>query len=398
MPTHNDGYLSFEIEEYMSQICSGSLSVLEVAQRMVDSLSGISDRVDTRKHKAILKFYLDNWTPSTLLHERYDNAVKDIITEALRYYKEKTPCPVEHAMDCIKSLFDGPAFGNMKIAKYMYDLCGEDYSLQKLCDDAINPTVSNTLSEKNRQKTVLTFLEKKWNEEYVGNRKSIERNRTLIRETLEAIKKSEEKERCFPEEIINLIRKESGDVPSVQEVVETVLSKLETPGTIISDEFIDNYKTVLEFYHNKWEIVCSFDSSCRQWNTYESLVKALSALGRERRRDEKKKESVHEGAQEFFKKKREDEKEFLTGTDVNTLKEAFNEYINAFVEIMSLKEERLCALVERKDGQIKDLLATLEKLARFGNGDFYGNSDGNMIAIDALKNYRKVGIADGEIV
>ena len=33
---------------------------------------------------------------------------------------------------------------------------------------------------------------------------------------------------------------------------------------------------------------------------------------------------------------------------------------------------------------IQELLATLEKLARLGNGEHYGNSDGNMIALAAI--------------
>lgn len=37
---------------------------------------------------------------------------------------------------------------------------------------------------------------------------------------------------------------------------------------------------------------------------------------------------------------------------------------------------------------VTELVEALEKLARLGNGDHYGNSDGNMIARDALSKYK----------
>ena len=37
---------------------------------------------------------------------------------------------------------------------------------------------------------------------------------------------------------------------------------------------------------------------------------------------------------------------------------------------------------------VTELAEALEKLARLGNGEHYGNSDGNMIARDALSKYK----------
>ena len=37
---------------------------------------------------------------------------------------------------------------------------------------------------------------------------------------------------------------------------------------------------------------------------------------------------------------------------------------------------------------VTELVEALEKLARLGNGEHYGNSDGNMIARDALSKYK----------
>lgn len=42
------------------------------------------------------------------------------------------------------------------------------------------------------------------------------------------------------------------------------------------------------------------------------------------------------------------------------------------------------ALVERLEQQLAALREALEKLARLGNGDRYGNSEGNVIAQNAL--------------
>ena len=42
-----------------------------------------------------------------------------------------------------------------------------------------------------------------------------------------------------------------------------------------------------------------------------------------------------------------------------------------------------------RDAQdVAELVEALEKLARLGNGEHYGNSDGNMIARDALSKYK----------
>lgn len=42
------------------------------------------------------------------------------------------------------------------------------------------------------------------------------------------------------------------------------------------------------------------------------------------------------------------------------------------------------ALVEKLEQQLAELREALEKLARLGNGDRYGNSEGNVIAQNAL--------------
>ena len=54
------------------------------------------------------------------------------------------------------------------------------------------------------------------------------------------------------------------------------------------------------------------------------------------------------------------------------------------VTAMYEMEQALQSQAER----IKELEAALEKLARLGNGDQYGNSDGNMIARAALSKYK----------
>ena len=49
----------------------------------------------------------------------------------------------------------------------------------------------------------------------------------------------------------------------------------------------------------------------------------------------------------------------------------------------------ICALLDRlkaAEAENKRLREALERLARLGNGDQYGNSDGNMIARAALEN------------
>lgn len=54
-----------------------------------------------------------------------------------------------------------------------------------------------------------------------------------------------------------------------------------------------------------------------------------------------------------------------------------------------LSEENLCLAsehIERLNQQVAMQEEALNILARLGNGDKYGNSDGNCIAIDALSN------------
>ena len=46
------------------------------------------------------------------------------------------------------------------------------------------------------------------------------------------------------------------------------------------------------------------------------------------------------------------------------------------------------AALQTQAERIKELEAALEKLARLGNGERYGNSDGNMIARGALSKYK----------
>ena len=46
------------------------------------------------------------------------------------------------------------------------------------------------------------------------------------------------------------------------------------------------------------------------------------------------------------------------------------------------------AALQTQAERIKELEAALEKLARLGNGERYGNSDGNMIARDALAKFK----------
>lgn len=49
------------------------------------------------------------------------------------------------------------------------------------------------------------------------------------------------------------------------------------------------------------------------------------------------------------------------------------------LELSRAKEE-----INKKDETIKELSDALEKLACLGNGDFCGNSEGNMVAREAL--------------
>ena len=50
----------------------------------------------------------------------------------------------------------------------------------------------------------------------------------------------------------------------------------------------------------------------------------------------------------------------------------------------TLTATRAAAELRRLHNLNQDLLAALEKLARLGNGDHFGNSDGNMIARAAI--------------
>ncbi len=50
----------------------------------------------------------------------------------------------------------------------------------------------------------------------------------------------------------------------------------------------------------------------------------------------------------------------------------------------TLTATRAAAELRRLHGVNVELLAALEKLARLGNGDHFGNSDGNMIARAAI--------------
>lgn len=57
------------------------------------------------------------------------------------------------------------------------------------------------------------------------------------------------------------------------------------------------------------------------------------------------------------------------------------------LERMSLStkwDKQAAAELRRLQAVNADLLETLEKLARLGNGEHYGNSDGNMIARAAI--------------
>jgi len=51
---------------------------------------------------------------------------------------------------------------------------------------------------------------------------------------------------------------------------------------------------------------------------------------------------------------------------------------------MWTKGEPAAAELRRLHAANQELLAALEKLARLGNGEHYGNSDGNMIALAAI--------------
>ena len=88
-----------------------------------------------------------------------------------------------------------------------------------------------------------------------------------------------------------------------------------------------------------------------------------------------------------------------------SLKTALYELLNYAETVKELEEENaeLQAQIKKKDNQIKAMQETesgetaelkarlvelekvLEKLACLGNGDFYGNSEGNVIAREALK-------------
>lgn len=54
--------------------------------------------------------------------------------------------------------------------------------------------------------------------------------------------------------------------------------------------------------------------------------------------------------------------------------------------VSQLKDYGAACVAHAQD--VTELVAALEKLARLGNGEHYGNSDGNMIARDALSKYK----------
>jgi len=50
-----------------------------------------------------------------------------------------------------------------------------------------------------------------------------------------------------------------------------------------------------------------------------------------------------------------------------------------------VREEAAAAIIEGQQAENKRLRKALEKLARLGNGEHYGNSEGNVIARKALE-------------
>ena len=74
-------------------------------------------------------------------------------------------------------------------------------------------------------------------------------------------------------------------------------------------------------------------------------------------------------------------------TDGNTY--AINQHLDEREDDDALQEvtaelEQAEARIEELEAKLAEMTEALEKLARLGNGDHYGNSDGNMIAIRAL--------------
>lgn len=45
----------------------------------------------------------------------------------------------------------------------------------------------------------------------------------------------------------------------------------------------------------------------------------------------------------------------------------------------------ICRQITEDDEKLKQVIEILEQIARLGNGDKYGNSTGNSLALDALK-------------
>ena len=61
-------------------------------------------------------------------------------------------------------------------------------------------------------------------------------------------------------------------------------------------------------------------------------------------------------------------------------------YVKVLVNELPFRTELFTRPMPAQD--VTELVEALEKLARLGNGDQYGNSDGNMIARNALSKYK----------
>ena len=77
-------------------------------------------------------------------------------------------------------------------------------------------------------------------------------------------------------------------------------------------------------------------------------------------------------------------------TPQNTNAEALaqmREHVNSYSSLSRHNHNclELCRRLEKLQGQVDRYKTALEKLARLGNGEHYGNSDGNVIAQQALQ-------------
>ena len=63
--------------------------------------------------------------------------------------------------------------------------------------------------------------------------------------------------------------------------------------------------------------------------------------------------------------------------------------IETLRELKQAWHDKFWELDKQKNAEIAELVAELERLARLGNGDQYGNSEGNRIAQAALAKVRK---------